>query len=269
MHEIGRVELCRALSGIWLLLSFCAILTACVPALHGISTHGKRQITTTLSISSSLFTRMNVYLQVPKRYFWHMYLLGLISTMCIIVTSPNEYFRVSPEHSLILTLWTVHLTRRLFECHLITIYNDSTMHVAGYVVGLLHYVLAPSTILAGTPYISFTTVTCALLLYMFASSLQYCAHITLYHIKCDAPAKSPYRLPKTLPFRYTATPHYLAEILLYISFLILVPNFASMCLLVWVTVNLAVVANQQYHWYVSKFPEEVPQRWSRLIPAVW
>ena len=265
MREIGSVEFRDILSGIWLLLSFCAILTVCVPALHSISTHGKRQIKTALARSSSFTTRMNVYLQVPKRYFWHMYLLGLISVICMIATSPNEFYHISPEHFLILTLWTVHLTRRLLECHFITIYSDSTMHIAGYVAGLLHYVLASCTIVSGTPYTSFTTVTCALLIYIFASCVQHYAHITLYHIKCDGS----YRLPKTLPFRHTATPHYFAEILLYVSFLLLVPNYASMCLLVWVTVNLAVVADQQHKWYLSKFPEEVPQRWSRLIPAVW
>lgn len=269
MHAIGSIELRSAISGIWLLLSFCAILTACIPALHSISTHGKRQIKTILSSSSSFMTNIHTYLQVPKRYFWHMYLLGLFSTATIVAASPNKYYRISPNHSFIITLWTIHLTRRLLECHFITIYNESTMHVAGYVVGLLHYVLAPFTILTGIPYTSFTTVTCAIFLYIFASGVQYYAHLTLYHIKSNRPAKRPYRLPKSLPFRYSATPHYFAEILLYISFLLLVPDFSCMCLLVWVTVNLAVVANQQYHWYISKFPEEVPLRWSRLVPVVW
>ena len=39
----------------------------------------------------------------------------------------------------------------------------------------------------------------------------------------------------------------------------------------WVSSNLSVVADRQYHWYQEKFPEECKKRpyWKRIFPSVW
>jgi hypothetical protein len=81
-----------------------------------------------------------------------------------------------------------------------------------------------------------------------------------------------YEVPRGSWFQYVCCPHYTAEILIYISFMLLSPNsFAMRCLVIWVTSNLAVTGKRQLDWYRTNnhLKNHIPDHWYVLIPGVW
>ena len=84
--------------------------------------------------------------------------------------------------------------------------------------------------------------------------------------------KSVYSFPVGLGFDSVACPHYTAEIVIYISFCMLSPSsLPLLSMLLWVVINLSVVADSQYLWYHANFPKEMSlkKEWKRLVPGVW
>lgn len=81
-----------------------------------------------------------------------------------------------------------------------------------------------------------------------------------------------HKFPVGMEFSLLCCPHYFAEILIYASFCFILPtHFPMYCILIWVTSNLSVVANQNMKWYKLNFPHETKKRkqWKRIIPWVW
>jgi 3-oxo-5-alpha-steroid 4-dehydrogenase 3 len=80
-----------------------------------------------------------------------------------------------------------------------------------------------------------------------------------------------YSIPKGLLFQYVCCPHYLQEVCIYFSFVLLQPTSISMiCLLLWVISNLSVSANNQFKWYKHHYnAKEYPKDWKKLIPFIW
>lgn len=259
------------LNAIWGGMILCALLTELVPSLNSISTHGKCRSTTQFSAISSHLC------QVPKSYFRHLYYLGCLLSMTFFYYS--ILFHFSLQHILCFFLWLLHNFRRLWETHFITIYGSSTMHIGGYLAGLLHYMITPITFYFASPPLDqlsshqrlrFLSAIC---LFLWASWTQHNCHLILYNIKVrnlNIPCRPIYEVPTQSYFKYICCPHYLAEILVYLSFLLLLHfDPTVMLLLVWVTTNLSVVANRHYRWYLQNLPTDVPHNWKRLVPLIW
>lgn len=107
-------------------------------------------------------------ISVPKRWFWHFYLLGSFCVMFWLLfcgavshgmTSPSKTLRnvlrlltsVKPQYNwsttvLALCLVLLHVVRRLWETLCISVYSDTTMNIFHYIVGLIHYTILPLTI---------------------------------------------------------------------------------------------------------------------------
>jgi hypothetical protein len=187
---------------------------------------------------------------------------------------------------LCLILWTCHVLRRLFESLLITHYGSSRMHVGGYVAGMVHYVMVPVCLRetigctqsenSGDNNSSITALfmVAPCLLFVAANYYQFEAHLILYRMK-DKQRRSAnpsvYHLPTESWFSVVCVPHYSAEIVVYLSFVLLLPMncHSPQLLLVWVTTNLAVVAQNQYTWYMHQYQSQVPHTWYKLIPYIW
>jgi 3-oxo-5-alpha-steroid 4-dehydrogenase len=91
-------------------------------------------------------------------------------------------------------------------------------------------------------------------------------------LNVDHVVKSKYSFPVGFGFDSVACPHYMAEILIYISFCMLSPSsLPLLSMLAWVVTNLSVVADSQFEWYKKNFPKEMNLKkgWKRLIPGVW
>ncbi|KAH6592844.1 hypothetical protein BASA50_007800 [Batrachochytrium salamandrivorans] len=95
---------------------------------------------------------------------------------------------------------------------------------------------------------------------------------TIKSIKSIKPIGSiRYPLPCGSWFRFVACPHYLFEIIIYASFVILsgMKDGSAWTVLIWVTCDLAVSANLQWNWYKKIYPTLVTPSWKRLIPLIY
>ncbi len=281
-YEILLVDFGLYLAIAWLLLTFCAILTALVPSLSNIAAHGKCNIGENLDSIDALF-------YIPKRYFSHFYPTGLLLSLVAIVVNFTVF-----HHSAIyplLVLFAIHCGRRWWECVNITEYGSSQMHIAGYLVGLFHYILVPITLeiasiegrqetLKKFAISSILVQIVGILLFGFGNYLQYNSHLILFKVKRsqlskkkDDQSRMTYTLPSGGGFEYCCCPHYFAEILIYLSLIVVESKSVAMwSMLVWVVVNLSVVAFKQYQYYLQHCFEELElknRQYSILFPFLW
>jgi hypothetical protein len=178
-----------------------------------------------------------------------------------------------------------------------THYGKSEMHIAGLLVGLFHYSLAPITLLFGLSFnvnqssnICFTgqEIFCSfsLLLFLYYSKLQFDIHKSFYNIKIESlkpGVENHYCFPTGDNFKSVCCPHYYAEVMIYVSFTLLSVSIQSfnnvvlsfswsiLMMNIWVVLNLGVVASRQFDWYKVNFPEEFSKKkeWKRMIPYLW
>ncbi|KAJ3192272.1 Steroid 5 alpha-reductase 3 [Irineochytrium annulatum] len=130
----------------------------------------------------------------------------------------------------------------------------------------------------------------AVALFVWASIEQNKCHALLAFLRDERAGdkmiretKAPvYKLPKGGWFRLLACPHYTFEVLIYASMAVAAgwpveagwwrsgasgPT-SALCVVVYVVVELGVVAERVKAWYEKKFAEEVPQRWWAIAPYI-
>lgn len=262
---------------VWAGLLFCALLTEYIPFLNSIAVHGKCRSSLLHTEPLKKIELFHLWCQVPKSYFRHMYLLGSLLAIVVLLQCLLDS-NISYQKSLCLLLWMLHNFRRLWETFFLTIFGSSTMHLGGYIAGIIHYSFVPLTIYWGDPFVqasSFDAILeCfAILIFVIASWIQYESHRVLYDLKRGKASSNShfvYEVPIVSYFRFVCCPHYSAEILIYVSFLMLLHfNASAFLMLVWVTTNLSIVANQQYCWYLKHDGPKIPRNWRRLIPLIW
>lgn len=244
----------RLLTCAWSGMAFASVLVHAVPALGCIALHGK-----------AASPAASAWLTVPKSYFTHMYLVGLLALV--------------PFYSSVLSAClALHFLRRLGECLFLTSYGDSRMHVGGYLAGLAHYLLLPLSVhvalgdarAEGRPH--WLAALAALLLFAVCSYCQHLVHAHLAALKalgrCDKDG-SRYPLPRGPLFALVACPHYSCEVGIYASLWLLRPSSTVLlALLLWVATNLAVVASRQLQWYRATYGSAVPGHWGGWLPCV-
>ena len=121
-----------------------------------------------------------------------------------------------------------------------------------------------------------------LLLFVWASLHQYKCHRILADLrkprateedkaaaKVSSASDSSYGLPKGDWFCYVSSPHYLAEILIYVSLLLFFDYSSSWWLVVAFVVSvLSLSARQTHSWYLQKF-ENYPKNRNIIIPWLY
>lgn len=293
------------------------------------------------STSSSIISKWKSFLDHPwlkirKEYFTTFYSLGFMWSVTILSYSNHVVSRTHQSQIAAIYLLYLHLFRRYLECRFVHVWNG-TMHLAGYALGLLHYFLLPFVFLSNydeydrvnilrTNSSSSSSNTLALVigivLNVVAQYYQYVHHCILaryrnYHrsrnVKQRTEAKqeerhhkieSLYTIPSGCWFDYVSCPHYLAEILIYLSFAILlypimrenelqqrqqqqedatsstcymkylcfwcevVRPWRHVILVCWVFANLAVSARASHTWYKRTFPS-YPKHKKALLPWLW
>ena len=308
------LPLCIVLGMVWCAFTICSVLVYISPGFSSIAKHGKMSYAGAPLNTYERWCAGVAHWQVPKRWFVHFYVLGTVSGVAGLLVSILS-LDCSVDRSvgylyqrICLVLFEVHVLRRLWECHTIATFGQSSMHIAGYLCGLIHYALTPVSMMCSCLQIPFlveisdlwpanlvsiksrgcvvalwpaqTLFTAGgLVLFLSASVAQYKCHAILYRLKkveevdLAGSPKSRYGLPVGFGFDFVCCPHYFAEILIYVSFwFINMGNVASLLEAVWVTSNLAVVAVGQKRWYLETFPEEckISKRgWKALVPGVW
>ena len=330
-HIFDEVSL--MLTTLWLTMFTGCLLVFFVPSLSFIAEHGKqRSLSCSPSVSSKTLTDKFVNnLLVPKAYFAHMYVVSLVCC-AILLTSFGENYALdgvktasgsdsgfisinrhslsvspSPSPSLslslslslssretVMALFALHSLRRLWESLFTFHYGDAKMHVSGYLVGVLYYVVGPLTLFvesgassptptsSQTPSLGQSCV--AVALFASANVLQHLFHRKLGGARRQGQPRGRdqqneerhqkggnkqqqkkkqqqengekhYLFPIGPGFDWVYCPHYTAEILLYVSLALLLPHSrAVQAMLLFVVTNLAVVADRNYAWYLQHFP---------------
>lgn len=348
---------------VYFLLALAAVTSRCSGILRALASHGKTYMNDSTNKRITLWYNIlspssswSPWCWVSKRCFVHFYLVGLLSTTIATVyyldfhhqnmqhhhSNERTIEEISVSRMAGVFLLVIHMFRRVYECLYVQQYREesSKMHIAGYALGVVHYMLLPlvfweidttnnSNIViesdnnrknedhsSGSESIS-SKMTIRVWVFIVAMIginiwLQYEQHIhhviladirrvtvtkkkkqdgTKHEDKSSLRQNQHYSLPPYRRwFRYVLSPHYLAEILLYLSFAIILEiaasstvrndsvcknisgNFTSLfyfgkmvdylflgrryrhwMLFVWVATNLTVSALNSYDWYSSMY----------------
>jgi 3-oxo-5-alpha-steroid 4-dehydrogenase 3 len=243
--------------GIWLLIDGKTNLTIINLILQRFYLFGK--------LKNEKKTKTKIFTDIPKSYFLHFYLLGLIINIPLMIFS-----RVA---IILFTIFICHMLRRLYECFYIHQFgSNSTMSLIHYLIGLIHYPLVGLTILIDRKYSnqnpSLFNYFFAILLFLIASYIQYQVHLILG--KIQRTEKENYPIPNGYwAFEYFSCPNYITEIFLYISFLLISHRTSCfMSLVIWVIVNQCLSALLTQRWYHQHYGQIYPSKRCALIPFI-
>jgi len=179
-------------------------------------------------------------------------------------------------------------SRRLIESLFISIFTGK-MNVAHYLLGVTYYILV-STALAA-PFFqssksdegwcdsckhSFASVRWyqyfAMVMFVWASWHQWKCHIILAMLRQSPSGQitKVYRIPYGDWFEFVSSPHYLAEIVIYLSLFILQKacNIYFGLILLFTIQNLTIGATVTHGWYKNKF-KEYPNSRYRIFPFIY
>lgn len=264
LFEANSYEITQILNKLWFLMAIGALLVAFVPLLRDIAQHGKVR-----TGSDSL--------RVPKKYFAHFYYL---STTLFLITIWIDHLWM--RYDVVKFMFLFHSLRRVYECLFVFEFGDSSMHICGYLCGILHYLLVFVTLevsclerrLLSEQWRWNVVRSAAVALFCAVNYLQFHCHTILSRQKrrgLKDGGNAVYRLPREGLFNYCCCPHYFAEVLLYLSIAIVESHcLTAMLMAVWVLVNLSVVAYEQYQWYLENDFVAMSERNVKiLIPLLW
>jgi hypothetical protein len=150
---------------VYALLTLIALSSLAIPFLQDLASRGKTRDTAPASASiqqqheyrssaaffPSLVRRVShgEEFLIQKKFFLHFYVCGLLSFAVFYLlgasfAAPTMDRTPSLSHSTTLVLLGIHLSRRLYEClHVHRWTPQSKVHLAGYLLGILHYILLP------------------------------------------------------------------------------------------------------------------------------
>lgn len=315
------ILLYHAVGPIYIILTAVAVLSTVSPALTSLSSHGKTRLYSNKCLDSNNsksvgrglcqqiwnFVLNSNYLSVKKSRFIDFYAIGgIITTIIILInhkmiggadedintkTTTTEHTHCLPAYLLL-----IHLVRRFFECLWVQkSVSTSRMHVAGYLLGVIHYLCLPLVFepsRTGAKEGRQIERLMAIVGCLYFQYQQHLHHATLGNLRPNVTKSSgginSYRIPKGDWFEFVSCPHYFAEIMIYFMFAILIQvqtdstaiedeeSYISYRLhtqthwivLLWTTTNLSISAARTHEWYVSTFGQAYPCR-KKLIPFLW
>ncbi|CAI2354413.1 unnamed protein product [Caenorhabditis sp. 36 PRJEB53466] len=247
-------------------------------------------------------------ISVPKKWFKHFYALGLLTlSVCLhsfysLLHNPNylppvvyqllatltrsySIPPISPSTALLaLVLITFHVARRLYETLFVSVYSDSRMNLFHYVVGIVHYVVLPFSILCETQGFAtkaarFQISTTEIELSQWLAAVIFWACNWKQHQLAEQIAntrKGPHGLIRNYAygicfggwFNLVSCPHFFFEICIYVSLYFIIPSaYVYKFVVLFVCVNQTFAALITHAWYHKTFPKYPPAR-KALIPYV-
>ena len=245
-------------------------------------------------------------LEVPKSWFRHFYIYLLV-VWCLVVfnllASKTEFFRNFSVGHLLLATQLMQSCRRIYETNFVSIYSgklvkdylnsiykniclfsDNSINFVHYLTGYLFYsslgYVTYSSIKNSQSSNEFPGLSSWLFfsLFIFASYIQYNSHVILARLRTDKPfseehSQHNYHIPRAGLFRLITCPHYLAEILIYLSMYQLTPytsslNFSWLILVLFVIANQLVASLVTHRWYSAKFGDKFSPQVKAVIPFV-
>lgn len=241
-------------------MTVLAVLSLSETTLHSMALYGKMR----MNIPRSWINRF----EVPKQLFTHFYIVGIVSLGLVWWGYQQEGNEIDVVFFILLLS---HLIRRLYECLYVHRWRSkSRMHIAGYLVGVLHYLFLPFVFYSyKTIDLKQPRIILLLLFNFWAQYQQYRHHIILALIRENEEDSTVYQLPVVGWFQYVACPHYLAEIFIYLSFALWqVDRIAPWIVFLWVVTNLSISARANLQWYRTRVTK-CPVQYCALIPNLF
>ncbi|XP_068724303.1 polyprenol reductase-like isoform X1 [Montipora capricornis] len=246
---------------------------------------------------------------VPNRLFIHFYVIGSSMSCAFLVilvlhcffgstSIPQDLSEILDLHFtpstdcftvlLSLLLLLVQTCRRLFESLFVSVFTGK-MNVAHYLLGVIYYILDATSLAAPllqcskrdedwchTCYSPFTTLRwyqyLAVIMFVWASWHQWNCHNILAKLRQSPGGQTVkvYRIPQGDWFKFVSSPHYLAEIMIYVSLFVFQKgcNIYFGLLLLFTIQNLSIGATVSHEWYKKKF-KEYPNSRCRIFPFVY
>ncbi|CAG8557433.1 8687_t:CDS:2 [Paraglomus brasilianum] len=247
---------------------------------------------------------------VHKSLFWHFYVIGFIWVFFLLVdilylrfsfipwlvhiwcdeSDYGAYYRQDAEVCLIgLMMLFIQVSRRGYECFFVEKPSkDARMHIGHYLVGITFYLVTGLAVcIEGfgnlgvfdinasplvfplinslvKPKIVFSAV-----LFLIASYHQHKLHKILASLR--GPNSPKYSVTKGDWYDHISSAHYFAEILIYLSFVVLNSggNITLWLAFLWTIVGLGVTARENEQWGKEKFKEDWPRNRYIIIPWIY
>jgi 3-oxo-5-alpha-steroid 4-dehydrogenase 3 len=207
-------------------------------------------------------------------------------------TAQSEFNHVQLEVLLGLGLLFLQTSRRLYECVAIVDYSkEAKIHVSHYLLGYIFYLLrAPLVVLHLTSYdgVNVASSTNGIMsafkwnhllgmgIFVYGAYHQYVCHCILADLRSNksitatSSNSKQYSIPYGDWFKYTSSPHYFAEIVLYVGVCLTLWGFTPAWLIPLFTVScLSFSAYWTHRWYLKEFPEYKKLNRTSIIPYVW
>jgi hypothetical protein len=110
----------------------------------------------------------------------------------------------------------------------------------------------------------------AILIFVTSSLWQYHCHEILASLRPSKTSKPIYASPpkESISFQLFLTPHYTAEIFIYLAMTLAARNWTMLTALLWVITNLSVSAGETRVWANGKFRGNEWGRWN-VIPFIY
>lgn len=201
-----------------------------------------------------------LFKNVPKKWFGHFYITALFCTALSGLAHVLIFGHIrSPT---ILSLFFLHISRRIFESYQVEAHSNATMILAHYIAGLsFYFVTSISITFISSEQIeplSFFWIT----MFLIGQVIQFHSHSVLALLRKNSQnvSSSAYLFPRDGPFRYSSNPHYAAEILIYFSLLTLSRSWSSLFCFCWVTFNLSILGYKNHAWYGKTFLDDESQQ---------
>ena len=107
-------------------------------------------------------------------------------------------------------------------------------------------------------------------MFAWASWHQWNCHIILARLRHSPHNQRTkvYKIPHGDWFEYVSSPHYLAEILIYCSFLLVHQSLYFVLILLFTIQNLSLSATVTHKWYIKKFKQYPTSRY-RILPLLY
>ncbi|CAL1534474.1 unnamed protein product [Lymnaea stagnalis] len=247
---------------------------------------------------------------IPKSWFTHFYAVGLVVHSFVFIflvfclfgspvsnlirnlqywaiwgASQNSEKNFNDSALPVLIVFTTEwfqMLRRLYECLFISTFSKSTMSFVHYFYGIFLYSSFGIGLLISIPVEKLTFSTpnllesvryiLAVILFLWASHFQHKSMLTFAALRLEQKDKKPtgHFIPHGHLFELVSCPHFLCEIIIYISHC-LVFKFSNVYLIsvaLFVLVNQTVVSVTAHKWYRENFPNYPPYR-KAFLPYLW
>jgi hypothetical protein len=234
------------------------------------------------------------------------------------ITKRYANYKISFLSILLTVLYQIHLIKRLYECINVHIFSKhSTMNILHYLFGISYYICMPLSIFMINITVNTTDIntniittnifhnwyiqtflcTFGIYVFIYASYKQSQIHFILRNLRKNKKSanrkeknnqKLKYHIPFGNLFEYLSSPHYVCEILIYISLYLIYyslsftrvsrssPSSLSSLSLLWsgmiltTMINLIISAIETNNWYIDKFQMKYIQLKRKiLLPGLW